>query len=125
MVKDGSVLLVRRGKPPSFGEWTVPGGSVRLGEPLREAAEREVLEETGITVRAREPVDVFDLVERDENENIRFHYVLVDFDADYRSGSVQAGDDALDADWVSSLNLSRYQISSSTLRLLNKVGFTA
>ncbi len=123
VVKDGAILLIRRGKPPAIGEWTVPGGSVGLGEPLRKAAEREVLEETGVSVRARAPVDILDLIETDAQENIRFHYVIVDFEADYRSGTVRAGDDALDARWVSPRNLSRLKISTSTLKLLKKVGF--
>ncbi len=125
VVKDGAVLLIRRGKPPSMGEWTVPGGSVRLGEPLKKAAEREVLEETGIIVRAREPVDTFDLIQKDAQEGIRFHYVIVDFMADYEAGRLKAGDDALDAKWVPTKNLTDFPISSTTRGLFKKVGLTA
>jgi len=61
---EGRVLLVRRGKAPSKGLWAIPGGSVELGESLQEAAEREILEEAGIVVSAREPVCTFDVIER-------------------------------------------------------------
>ena len=81
--KDERVLLVRRGQPPSEDLWAIPGGSVEIGETLQEAAEREILEETGIKIRAGEPVFTFDVIERDRTGKIRFHYVIVDLVADY------------------------------------------
>jgi len=53
--KGGDVLLVQRGQPPAEGTWAIPGGSVRIGETLPQAAEREILEETGVIIRATEP----------------------------------------------------------------------
>jgi len=73
VIRAGSVLLVRRGKAPSDGQWAIPGGSVELGETLQQAAEREILEETGIRIRAGKPVYTFDLIERDRQKRIRFH----------------------------------------------------
>ncbi len=99
--KDGKVLLVRRGKAPSEGEWAIPGGSVRLGESLQAAAEREILEETGIVIRAKEPIYVFETIEKDDAGQIRFHYVVIDLMAEYLSGEPIAADDASDARWVS------------------------
>ena len=95
--KDGAVLLVKRGKAPACGMWAIPGGSVRLGETLQEAAEREILEETGIVIRAGEPIFVFDTIQRDEQAQIQFHYVIVDLAAEYIRGSPRAADDAADA----------------------------
>ena len=94
--KNDRVLLVRRGQPPSQDLWAIPGGRVELGETLQEAAEREILEETGITICAREPVYTFDYIEQDGSDNPRFHYVIVDLIADYVSGKTRPGDDAAD-----------------------------
>ena len=52
IVEDGRVLLIKRGKAPLLGEWSIPGGMLELGETLRQGAEREALEETGLVVRA-------------------------------------------------------------------------
>ena len=116
--KENKVLLVLRGKPPAEKQWSIPGGCVELGETLQEAAEREIAEETGIVIQAKKPVYIFDVIERDENGNIRFHYVIVDLAADYVSGEPRAGDDAVDVNWVSSEDLSNRNISDATRKLL-------
>ncbi|MGD8667082.1 MAG: NUDIX hydrolase [Desulfobacterales bacterium] len=116
--KDGCVLLVRRGQPPAEDLWAIPGGSVKIGETLQQAAEREIQEETGIRIRAAEPIYTFDVIERDESEGIRFHYVIIDLLADYASGELAAGDDALEARWVSAEEITELKVSASTLKLL-------
>ncbi len=122
--RDERVLLVRRGQPPSEDLWAIPGGSVEIGETLQEAAEREILEETGITVRAGEPVYTFDVIDRDSAGKIRFHYVIVDLAADYVTGEPKAGDDAAEARWVTAQEIDALQVSPPTLKLLKtKFGF--
>lgn len=121
VVYNEHVLLVRRGKPPGHGLWAIPGGSVRLGETLQEAAEREILEETGIVVRAGAPVLTFDLVERDEAGQVRYHYVIVDLKAHYLSGEPRAGDDADEARWVTVQELNGLPVSATTLSLLRDI----
>lgn len=116
--KHGAVLLVRRGNAPARGLWAIPGGRVRLGETLQAAAEREILEETGVVIRAREPVFVFDAIERDADGRVQFHYVIVDLAADYLHGEPRAADDAADARWITPAELADLDVNPLTRRLL-------
>ncbi|WP_287126157.1 NUDIX hydrolase [Desulfobacter sp.] len=118
--KDNRVLLVKRGNPPARGVWAIPGGSVELGESLQKAAEREVLEETGIVIKAGEPVLSFESIHRDDNDRVRFHYYIVDLAATYISGEPSPGDDALDAGWISGEALARLNVNPITLKLLRQ-----
>ena len=118
--KDDKVLLVLRANPPAKEQWAIPGGRVELGETLQEAAEREIKEETGIIIRAREPVFTFDVIDRDDAERVQFHYVIVDLAADYISGEPQPGDDALGARWISPEKLNTLPVSPTTLKLLRQ-----
>ncbi len=118
--KDERILLVRRGRPPAQGQWAIPGGNVRLGESLRSAAEREILEETGITIKAAEPVYTFDAIVRDDRGRIQFHYVIVDLAAEYVDGEVRPGDDAADVRWVAADDLASLDVSPPTLKLLRE-----
>lgn len=116
--KDKRVLLVKRGQAPSRDLWAIPGGRVEIGESLQDAAEREILEETGITIQALEPVYTFDYIERDGSAPPRFHYVIIDLAADYISGKIRAGDDAAEARWVAAEELADINVSSKTRHLL-------
>ena len=116
--RDDAVLLVRRGNAPSQGTWAIPGGRVRLGETLQAAAEREIREETGVVIRAREPVFVFDAIERDADGRVTFHYVIVDLSADYLRGEPCAADDAAEARWITSAELAALDVNPATRRLL-------
>jgi ADP-ribose pyrophosphatase len=123
VIRNGKVLLIKRGVSPSRGLWAVPGGSLELGETLQQGAEREILEETGITIRAREPIYAFDFFERDPDGRIRFHFVIVDLAADYIRGDVKGADDALEARWLAPGDLDHLPVSKNTLKLLQSVGF--
>lgn len=116
--KDERVLLVRRGQPPAQDLWAIPGGRIEIGETMQQAVEREIFEETGITVRALDPVYTFDVIDRDEHGRPRFHYVIIDFTADYVGGQIKAGDDAAAARWVSADELGSLKVSSKTRQLL-------
>ena len=116
--KDDCVLLVRRGRPPARGQWAIPGGNVKLGETLQQAAQREILEETGIVIAAGEPVYTFDAIVRDDKGRIQFHYVIVDLAGQYVDGEVNAGDDADDVRWVAEAELGALDVSPATVDLL-------
>jgi ADP-ribose pyrophosphatase len=112
------VLLVRRRDPPNAGQWAVPGGSIRLGETLQEAAEREVLEETGVRTRAGRPIFAFDFLERDAAGAVRYHYVVVDLLAEHLEGEPSPRDDALEARWFSPGEVASDAVNPTTRALL-------
>ncbi|MFW5909851.1 MAG: NUDIX hydrolase [Thiohalospira sp.] len=122
VVHRGSVLLVRRAHPPRAGLWAIPGGMVRAGETLQEAAEREIHEETGVTIRAGAPVHAFDLLEHDDQGRLCFHYVVVDLMADYLEGEVVAASDAAEARWVAPAELTDLPVDAETRRILRRQG---
>lgn len=114
------VLLIRRGRPPKADEWSLPGGRQELGETVAEAVRREVREETGLEVEIFGVVGVFDLIDRDPDERIRFHYTLIDLLAEWRSGEAAAGDDAAAVAWVTLDELPQYKLWSETERVIRQ-----
>ena len=100
VVRDQEVLLVQRGREPAKGLWGLPGGLLELGETLAEGARREVLEECAIHIETGPVVGVFEPIQRDEGDNIRYHYVVVDLLATYVEGEPNPADDADDAQWI-------------------------
>ena len=75
-------------------------------------------QETGVTIRAGEPVFCFDAIVREPSGKVRFHYVITDVLADYVDGEPVANDDALDARWVAADELDNLTVSKITLELL-------
>jgi ADP-ribose pyrophosphatase YjhB (NUDIX family) len=116
--RDGQVLIVRRGKPPSVGIWTVPGGAVQLGESMSDAAAREVREECGIEVEVGEVVGVLDHVYRDDLGAIQYHYAIVDFAARYLSGRLQPSDELRGALWVAPGQFDNYDVPAKSREVL-------
>lgn len=114
------ILLVQRRDPPAAGQWAIPGGKLRLGETLQQAAEREIREETGLIIRAGEPVWAFDLIEREPDGRVRWHYVIIDLAAEYLAREPRAGDDALAVRWVAADELADLPVNASTRRLLRE-----
>jgi 8-oxo-dGTP diphosphatase len=123
VIEEGKILLVKRDKAPQKGKWAIPGGSVNTGETLQTAAEREIREETGLRIEAKEPVHTFDLIEKDVEGKVLFHYVIVDLFADYVSGNIRPSDDVSDAGWFGPEGIKNIDISASTLELLRKLDF--
>jgi 8-oxo-dGTP diphosphatase len=125
-VHDGAVLLVRRGKGPAAGEWSVPGGHVEMGETLHEAIVREVLEETGLEV----VVDRFlGFVERMGEEPAAgapapYHFVILDFAVTVLDPTQPpvAGDDAAEAAWVPTGEISDLRLVQGVYEFLTEFG---
>jgi ADP-ribose pyrophosphatase YjhB (NUDIX family) len=122
VVHQDRVLLVLRGRQPLKGYWSLPGGLVEIGETLRGAAEREVREETGLSVTASEVAEVFERIERDTAGRVIYHYVLVDFVARVTGPEqVRAASDADDARWVEWNTLNSLQLTPGLAEILAKV----
>jgi len=125
VVYQNKVLLILRGQPPAEGKWAIPGGSVKLGETLPAAAEREAWEETGLRVKAGEVIYSFDAIVRDEAGRIQYHYVILDLKADPLDPAqpLTPGDDALDAGWFSRAELAQLDlpVSEATGILLRQI----
>ena len=115
---DERVLLIRRGKPPRAGSWSLPGGRQRQGELVRAAAAREVMEEAGLEVEVSRLLDVVDSITRDATGVVAYHYTLVDFLAEWRAGDPVAGDDAAEAVWADPRDLDGYTLWDETLRII-------
>jgi 8-oxo-dGTP diphosphatase len=114
------VLLVRRGKPPRAGQWSLPGGAQQLGETLREAIAREVWEETGLELVDLRLLTTVDLVDREPDGRVRFHYTLVDFTAEAPTGEPAAGDDAAAVGWFALDQLDALGLWTETLRIIGE-----
>lgn len=112
------VLLIRRGKPPQAGSWSLPGGRQKLGEMVRDCALRELTEETGVQAEVGALLDVIDTITPDDEGGIVYHYTLVDFVAVWRSGEPRAGGDAADARWFAPAELDTLNLWRETRRVI-------
>ncbi|SDE25169.1 NUDIX hydrolase [Ruegeria marina] len=117
VIHDDHVLLAQRGKDPGRGLWGFPGGHVEWGETVRDAAVRELFEETGILARPQRYLTHFDLIRRDDAGETLAHYLLVSVLCRYVDGAPRAGDDAMDARW-----LPVAEVLNGALPLLDRVG---
>jgi len=118
--KDDAVLLVKRKNPPNQNQWAIPGGKVNYGETLKAAIEREILEETQVVIHALEPIFTFEIIDTNKSSDTPFHYVVIDFTAQYISGVPSANDDAALANWVSREKYSSLDINDITRELLRE-----
>jgi ADP-ribose pyrophosphatase YjhB (NUDIX family) len=118
VVRGDHVLLIKRGKAPRLGEWSIPGGTQELGETVRETAVREVREETGVEIAGLRLLDVVDAFGRHPDGSLRTQWTLVDFAATWVSGEAAAGGDAAEARWVAAADIEDYGLWSETVRII-------
>lgn len=120
LVRDGRALLIRRGSPPLQGQWSIPGGTLELGETIIDGIRRELLEETGLDVRPLELIEVFDRIFRDSSGQIQYHFVIVDFLCEWIGGEPCANSDVCDTAWAREEELGNYSLTETATRVIRK-----
>jgi 8-oxo-dGTP diphosphatase len=115
ILRDGKLVVVRRGVQPGRGKWSIPGGAVELGEKTMDAAVREAKEESGLDIEleACRPLDVIDSIIKDDKGRLQFHYVLLQFLARSKGGTLKPSGDVLDVQWVSVEDLKELDLTDS------------
>lgn len=117
-IQDGRVLLIRRAFPPLQGEWSIPGGGLDVGETIVEGVRRELLEETGIAVRVLGHIETLERIVYDEQERVRYHFVIIDYLCEAVGGELHSGSDVTDAAWVSRDDLAPYKVREAATRVI-------
>lgn len=127
IIDQGRAVLIRRGSEPLLGEWSIPGGTLELGESLQEGVARELLEETGIEVRVLELLEVFDRIYPGKGAagtigrtKPRFHYVIADYLCERLGGEPRAGSDVTDLAFAREEELVGFHLTETAMRILKK-----
>jgi 8-oxo-dGTP diphosphatase len=131
VIENGRALLIRRGSEPLLGQWSIPGGTLELGETLSEGTARELQEETGLEVRVLDMIEVFERINfghgadeswktSQERRRPRFHFVIVDYLCERISGTPVAGGDVTDVAWAGEDELEKYELTSTATRVIRK-----
>jgi ADP-ribose pyrophosphatase YjhB (NUDIX family) len=129
VVDDGRTLLIRRGSQPLKGEWSIPGGLLEVGETLEQGVTRELAEETGLTVRVVELIEVFERIfpappkadgSPGDAARPQYHFVILDYLCEIRGGTLSAGSDASEFAWAREEELSKFDLTAAVTRVLRK-----
>jgi 8-oxo-dGTP diphosphatase len=138
VIENGRALLIRRGSEPLLGQWSIPGGTLELGESLEAGVMRELKEETGLGVRVVEMIEVFDRIYEGETDapdggtlgsssvapakkkGPRFHYVIIDYLCERIDGEAKAGSDVTDVAFATEDEFVKYGLTATAIRILRK-----
>ncbi len=130
VILDDRVVLIRRGSEPLRGQWSIPGGTLELGETLLDGVRRELLEETSLEVRVLDLIEVFERIipgpetsagaAKDDPARPRYHFVIVDYLCEVISGTPRASSDVIDVALVREDELAVYQLTPTATRVVRK-----
>lgn len=131
IIREGRALLIRRGKSPLEGRWSIPGGRVEWGETIEQALLRELREETGLEARVLELVEIVEPVFDEapegslptaapEGEPPQFHFVILDYYCEAPAGAAHAGGDAAAVAWAGEEELARFDLTVAALRVIRR-----
>lgn len=120
VIADGRTMLIRRGHAPLAGEWSIPGGTLELGETIHDGVRRELEEETGLQVRVVELIEVFERIFPDGHGKPQYHFVILDYLCEMSGGEARAGGDVTDVAWARETELERYSLTATATRVIQK-----
>ena len=125
IVDRGRTVLIRRGTEPLLGQWSIPGGTIEIGETIEEAVGREMREETGLEVRVLELIELFDRIylqdgAASDRKKPRYHYVIADYLCELVGGEPRAGSDVTDLAFARENELSKFNLTEKATSVLKK-----
>ena len=121
ILRDDEILLVKRGSEPGLGKWSIPGGSLEIGETLEEGLKREVREETGLQIEVGRLAGIGDLIVSDQGV-LKWHYLLINYLAVATGGELRPATDATECRWVELSEIRAYDVTKSVLHRLEELG---
>jgi ADP-ribose pyrophosphatase YjhB (NUDIX family) len=127
VIEEGRALLIRRGTEPLLGEWSIPGGTLELGETLESGVARELLEETGVEVRVLGLIEVFDRIftpagkiSGKRESRPKYHFVIADYLCERIGGEARASSDVTDVAFAREDELAQFRMTETAMRILHK-----
>jgi ADP-ribose pyrophosphatase YjhB (NUDIX family) len=127
VIENGRSLLIKRGSEPLLGQWSIPGGTLELGESLQQGVARELLEETGLEVEVLDMIEAFDRIFLDPSAphvagrtRPKYHYVIVDYLCERLAGEAKAGSDVTEIAYATEDELEKFHMTSTATRVLHR-----
>ncbi|HEX2461081.1 MAG TPA: NUDIX hydrolase [Vicinamibacterales bacterium] len=117
---DRQVVLIKRRYEPLAGQWSLPGGTLEVGETLEAGTAREILEETGLVVEVGPVIEVFDRILVDSDQRVRYHFVLIDYLCRPVGGTLQHGSDVDAVTLADPADLAPYGLTAKATAIIRR-----